>query len=272
MGATVYRAARFEYQECIDCGSVFVSPMPDSETLRQMYGDDYGQFISLEEAHSGGEGAKRVLRELQKHEPNTFLDYGCGGGFLLREVSRLGYRTYGIEFDRSATEKVKGESDAVVVTDLDEIPSEVQFDAIHMGDVIEHLTEVNVDMPRILDRLRVEGVFIAQGPLEANFNLFLVGLRLKKIVRNTDSSMPPYHVMLATSAGQKQMFTRFGLEQTAFEIFETAHPAPEKIGMSDLKNIRLMSLFLLRRFSQMFSGAFSSSAGNRYFYVGRKVG
>jgi SAM-dependent methyltransferase len=272
MGATVYRGTRFEYQECEECGSAFVAPMPDGETLGQMYGDDYGQFISLEEAHSGGEGTERVLRELQKVDAGRFLDYGCGGGYLLREVAKLDWETHGIEFDRTATERIRDASGAMVVTSIDELPADVRFDAVHMGDVIEHLTDVDTEMPRILERLRPGGLLIAQGPLEANFNLFLVGLRLKKLVRDTDSTMPPYHVMLATGRGQKRLFTRFGLEQIAFDIFEAAHPAPEKIRFADVKNIRLTSLYVLRKLSQTFSGAFDSSAGNRYFYVGRKVG
>ncbi len=273
MGATVYRDTRFEYQECLDCASVYVSPMPDRETLAQMYGDDYGQFISLEEAHSGGEGTDNVLQHLRIFDQGTFLDYGCGGGYLLREVSKAGWRTWGTEFDRTATESLKrSHGDSVVVEDLDQIPSDILFDAIHMGDVIEHLTDVNTEMTRILGRLKTGGVLIAQGPLEANFNLFLSGLRLKKLLRNTDSTMAPYHVMLATDAGQRELFSRFSLEQIAFEISEAAHPAPETIDLAGLRNVRLASLYLLRKFSQTFSPFISASAGNRYFYVGRNIG
>ena len=71
MGATVYREMRFAYQECLDCGSVYVEPMPDAETLAQMYGDDYGQFISLEEAHSGGEGTGNAWMRLERVHPRV---------------------------------------------------------------------------------------------------------------------------------------------------------------------------------------------------------
>lgn len=270
MGSTIYHGSRFEYQECLDCRSMYVSPMPDRETLEQMYGDDYGQFISLEETHSGGEGTSRVLDELRKIDAGTFLDYGCGGGFLIKEVASAGWRAFGVEFDRSATEKLRGRADSEVVSDLDEFPVGLQFDAVHMGDVIEHLTDVNAGMLGILERLKTGGTIIAQGPLEANFNLFLTGIRFKKILRNSDSSMPPYHVILATSAGQKELFARFGLEELAFDVSETAHPAPEKFGAADLRNARLTALFILRRVSQAISPLLSSSSGNRYFYVGRK--
>ena len=269
MGATVYDGGRYEYQQCGECGSMFVSPMPDDKTLARMYGEDYAQFISVEEAHSGNEGTSQVLDELGKRAPGMFLDYGCGGGYLLREASRSGWTSYGIDFSRSTTNAIADSGECVIVGSLDEIPSDAKFDAIHMGDVIEHLTDPNRDMPEIIERLNPNGVLIAQGPLEANFNLFLSGLRVKKRIRNTDSTMPPYHVSLATIEGQRKFFARFGLKTVRLDIFETAHPAPEKA--PSLRDVRSTSLFLLRKISQTFSPMLSSTAGNRYFYVGTKV-
>ena len=247
---------------------MFVSPMPDDATLQRMYGNDYAQFISTDAAHSGDAGTSQVLDELGKLECGAFLDYGCGGGHLLNKVEGMGWTTYGVDFDRLANRQSSGSS--TIVESLAQLKSEILFDAVHLGDVIEHLTDPNRDMPAILKRLRDGGTVIAQGPLEANFNLFLFGLRLKKIIRNTPSSMPPYHVSLATSEGQQEFFRRFGLRKVRFDIFETAHPAPDML--PSLSDVRSMSLFLLRKLSQAFSPLFSSSAGNRYFYVGTKIG
>src|SRR5687768_12368612 len=106
MGATVYDGMRYEYQQCDACRSMFVSPMPSDETLGRMYGEDYAQFISAEEAHSGDEGTSRVLDELGKLGGGVFLDYGCGGGHLLREAARSGWTSYGVDFSRSTTEAI----------------------------------------------------------------------------------------------------------------------------------------------------------------------
>ena len=271
MGATVYDGTRYEYQQCKRCGSMFVSPMPGAKALERMYGEEYAQFISAEAAHSGDSGTSRVLAELGKLKPGVFLDYGCGGGHLLGQAARLGWRGYGVDFSRSTTQAITGKLDCTIVGDLREISSDVLFDAVHMGDVIEHLTDPNRDMPAILERLKPGGVLIAQGPLEANFNLFLSALRFKKAIRNTHSTMPPYHVSLATSEGQQEFFRRFGMKQVRFDVFETAHPAPDRLSFADLKNARSTSLFLLRKISQTFSRILSSSAGNRYFYVGTRI-
>ncbi len=271
-GATVYRNKRYEYLECDECLSLYTSPMPDAETLTQMYGDDYGQFLSVESAHSGNDGTQTVLNWLANEEKGTFLDYGCGAGNLLGEVAKQGWTCYGVEFDDETAEKFSKLHNLHIVNGLNRLPLEMKFDVIHLGDVIEHLTNVNQEIPIILQRLKPNGVIIAQGPLEANINLFLLGIRLKKTLYKTESSMAPYHVSLATITGQKHFFNRFGLKEIVFSAFETAHPAPETLPLRDMRNIRSTSLFFLRRVSQMVSRIFASRMGNRYFYIGRKVG
>jgi SAM-dependent methyltransferase len=245
--------------------------MPDQEALEAMYGDDYEKFVSSDEVHSGAEGAERVTRELADRDQGNFLDYGCGGGYLLREVSKFGWNCFGLEFNARFNQDT-GDSGTMIISDLDQLPPELYFDVIHMGDVIEHLTNVNDEMPKILNRLKPGGLFIAQGPLEANFNLFLSGLRLKRFISHSDSSMPPYHVSLATSEGQRKFFSRFGIDDISFDVMEAAHPAPDRVRVSELSNLRNTALYLLRKFSQAVSPLLSSTAGNRYFYVGKRNG
>jgi len=245
--------------------------MPDDDLLASMYGADYEQFLTAEEAHSGQIGTQRVLNRLENRAKGWFLDYGCGGGSLLVETAKLGWKCFGVDFDRPATDTLAEAGNLSVVPKLDDLPDEVTFDVIHLGDVIEHLTDVNSQIPAILSRLKRGGEIIAQGPLDANLNVFLLGLKLKKLLRPSISDMPPYHVSLATLKGQNSFFERFGLEKIEMSVFETSHPAPEHLRISDLADIRLTSLFLLRKVSQVISLLFPSKMGNRYFYIGRKI-
>jgi SAM-dependent methyltransferase len=272
LGRTVYRAKIFEYRECAKCGSMYVSPMPDAEDLAQMYGEDYGQFLDVETAHSGNDGSQRVLDHLAALKPGNFLDYGCGAGSLLRAVSELGWKCFGVDFDRSNTDRICEKHEIQVAGDLSDIDKAVRFDVVHFGDVLEHLTDVNHQVPPILARLSTGGAMIAQGPLEANANLFLYGLRLKRLLRPTDSAMPPYHVSLATARGQRTFFKRFGLTEAEFSVFETAHPAPEKLTTAELRSPRLTALWGMRSVSQAVSRVSPRSMGNRYFYIGHNRG
>lgn len=271
LGLTIFNHQEFQYIECLKCGSIYCSPMPDTDTLAVMYGENYQQFYSVEASHSGDDGVKKVLNILSKQEKGVLFDYGCGAGNLLKEVSALGWKCVGFEFDAESARKYGQLQGIKIVTDLGELSENFKADVIHVGDVLEHLTDLDTQFPAILKFLREGGILIAQGPLDANFNLFLLGLRLKKLIRNTASDMPPYHVTLTTAKGQEIFFERFGLEKLTYSIFEDSHPAPSSLTLNEARNPRLLGLFLLRKASQTIS-KFSSQMGNRYFYVGRKKG
>jgi hypothetical protein len=75
-------------------------------------------------------------------------------------------------------------------------------------------------------------------------------------------------VLLATAAGQRAFFRRFGLQEFSFTLREAAWPAPNRISVSDLGRPRRLGLFLIRRFSQLVSRLAPHAWGNRYFYAG----
>lgn len=45
-------------------------------------------------------------------------------------------------------------------------------DVLHLGDMIEHLTDLEHQFPEILRLIKPGGYLLAQGPLEAGPNLF----------------------------------------------------------------------------------------------------
>jgi hypothetical protein len=144
---------------------------------------------------------------------------------------------------------------------------------LHLGDVIEHLTELNRQMPQILNLIKPGGVLLAQGPLEANGNLFAFSVRMARLLRKSRrTEMPPYHVLLATAIGQKRLFQRLGLDLLEYSMHEVAWPAPSRLKCADLLSPRLTLLFLLRRLSQAASKIRPAHWGNRYFYAGRWPG
>ncbi len=166
--------------------------------------------------------------------------------------------------------KVAQRTGATVVTDPAKLFGE-PADVLHLGDVIEHLTEMNRQMPEILKLLKVGGLLLAEGPLENNANLFKVGVKLSRRLRSArPTDMAPSHVLLATADAQRKFFQRFGLHKLSFSIKEEAWPAPSKISLRDLVQPRSVGLFILRRFSQVVSAMRPDSWGNRYFYAGRK--
>jgi SAM-dependent methyltransferase len=245
--------------------------MPDDETLARMYGTDYETSFADDPAIADPKEPQRVIEWLRRNERGTFVDYGCGAGALLAEAVRLNWKAVGVEFDDEVARVVARRTGTEVLSlRAAELLPEPIADVLHLGDVIEHLTRVNQQMPRILRLIKPGGLLLAQGPLEANANLFTATVRVVRRLRPAPrTEMAPYHVMLATAEGQRILFQRFGIEEIEYSIGETAWPAPDNLRLLDLKRPRAVGLFALRRVSQAISRLRPAKWGNRYFFVGR---
>ena len=243
--------------------------MPDAEDLKEMYSSHYAEMFHGDANMGGLYGVAEVLKWLRQQVSGTFVDYGCGAGNLLQAAKDIGWNVLGVEFDPDLTASVAGQKGLRVVTTNQTTPQTA--DVLHLGDVIEHLTDHNNQMPEILSLLKPGGLLLAQGPLENNANLFHLAVTISRRVRRTrETDMPPYHVLLATANGQRTFFNRFGLRELQYTIQEEAWPAPSQIGRPELFNPRALALYTLRRCSQICSALRPQSWGNRYFYAGRK--
>lgn len=245
--------------------------MPDEQTLRDMYGPSYAMSFSPDPSIRDPKQPERVLGWLAKSGKGTFIDYGCGKGELLKAAADLGWNPLGVEFDDEVALKLNQQTGLEVLTTRQALTTEAVADVLHLGDVVEHMTKINDQMPAVLKLIKPGGYLIAQGPLEGNLNVFTLAIRLSRSLRSTNIDMAPYHVMLATKKGQEECFGRFNLMQQEFSVTEVDWPAPSHLLSSDLLNPRLLCLFSLRRLSRIVS-LVRPGWGNRYFYIGRHVG
>jgi SAM-dependent methyltransferase len=270
LGTLRFEGRNFPYVECLTCRSLYAHPMPDQAVLSRMYGPSYQSDVSQESGSEDPKDPDSVLAWLSTLQPGTFVDYGCGDGALLARVTPLRWKAIGVEFDPAvavATERRRGVPvyDRVAAESLPDRAADV----LHLGDVIEHLTDPAFELRRILRLVKCGGYLIAQGPLEANPNLFTTVLKVwRRASRQRVSNMAPYHVMLATRLGQEALFARIGLATRQFVMREVEWPAPSRLRRRDLMRARPLGLFALRKASQAVSALRPSAWGNRYFYVG----
>lgn len=269
LGTTYYHDREFPYDACLECGTLYCAPMPDATLLAEMYGTGYTQDGESEGQIEDPKEPQRVLDLLRSLPAGTFVDYGCGNGELLLAAQNEGWKAIGVEFNVEVSRAVSKRTGAQVFT----VPLQPDFpaaDVLHLGDVIEHLTRLDEQMPEILRLIKPGGLLLAQGPLEANASLFTSVLAMTRRLRNGHrTEMAPYHVLLATASGQREFFRRFGLAEIGFTLREVAWPAPAGLSLSNLQP-RTVGLFALRRISQAISSLAPHRLGNRYFYVGRR--
>jgi SAM-dependent methyltransferase len=271
IGTASYDGEKYEYLECAACRSIYLSPMPTTQAMMKMFGEEYQHFHQGGVAHGGPSQVDEVLSLLRGLPAGVFFDYGCGSGALLAEVTKLGWTAVGLDFSVPTAERFSTETGQHIVARFEDLPNGFKADVLNFGDVLAHLNELNSQFATALEVLKNDGYVVVEGTLEANANLYGWIMRsLGRIRRARAADSPPYDVILATAQGQRQFFARHDLREMRFSIYEASHPAPGRIGLSDLTNLRAVALFALRKVSQATSALFPKRFGNRFFYVGAK--
>jgi SAM-dependent methyltransferase len=270
LGATTFQSRTFTYLACSECGSLYCDPMPDDAILAAMYAPEY----LTEHLSDGGADPTRdtevALAHLRPLPRGSLIDYGCGRGTLLEAAHELGWSVTGVEWSREVAETVAARTGLRVLSPAHATTSAAPADVLYLGDVIEHLTRLPGQLREILRLVRPGGLVIAQGPLEANACVFTWAVRGARGLRGTrTATMAPYHVLLATAAGQRRLFERCGLDCMEFLVSEVDWPAPRSLRARDLRDPRRVALFALRRMSRAAAHVAPRRLGNRYVYVGR---
>ncbi len=117
-----------------------------------------------------------ILREVRGR---TYLDIGCGSGYLLNEAGKKGIASTGIEPNqklRQLSAKLHGKLDIRNLT-IEKLPSiNKKFDTISLIDVLEHIKDDKAALRMIHGRLNAGGRLVLVVP---SFQ-FLYGKRDKK--------------------------------------------------------------------------------------------
>ena len=191
---------------CARCGHMQLERFPTEAELSEAYGDAASEDY-VEEEEGQRETARRVLDRIGRYVPQgSLLDLGCWVGFLLAEAKLRGWETKGIEPSDWASAYARDRLGLDVVTaDLfeAELP-EHGFDAVFLGDVIEHL-------PRPLEALeRIERLIAPGGALA--LALPDAGSRIARLLGPRWWSVIPTHVQYFTRPSIRRLLERAGYE------------------------------------------------------------
>ena len=230
---TEFNGTVFDYVECGDCSSVFVDPIPDAATFERMY----SKSAYHDHHYDGSETphfvkSARLLRQFLP-ERATVLDYGCGLGGFLKSLEVVGFLPVGVEFDQQAADSAAARLNLSVysVAAFQAMHQTAQFDAIHFGDVLEHLPDPMAVLQALLPRLKPGGLIFTEGPLETNPSFVFWAARifgtLKRMLNTSAKGFrPPTHLWRVNARQQKQFFERLhaSLDLVHWSIEETGWP------------------------------------------------
>lgn len=184
-----------------------LDPMPGEGLLAAAYAqaasDDY-----IREEPGQRQNARLALDRLEEHSNTrgTLVDLGCWVGVLLAEAERRGWRTVGVEPSDFASEYARKRYSLNVLTaDLLTAPlPTAAFDAVTMGDVIEHLTSPGAALDRIRELLVPGGILWLALPDAGSLVARAFGRRWWSVI--------PTHLQYFTRHSMAVLLRRHGFE------------------------------------------------------------
>jgi SAM-dependent methyltransferase len=177
---------------CARCGHMQLARFPPDTWLARAYEQAESTDYLQEEAGQRAT-ARAALTRLERHMARgRLLDLGCWTGFLLHEAGRRGWQTVGVEPSTFASAYARGRLGLDVRT-ADMFTAELEpgsFDAVVLGDVIEHLGNPGAALDRIGALMRAGGILMLTTPD--------AGSAVARLLRGRWWSVIPTHVQYFT--------------------------------------------------------------------------
>lgn len=162
-------------------GYLRVDPLPSKAELAKYYASDYyqnphGTYSStytleeLEHKNIRNEFLFRVFTAgLNEVRTKSFLDVGCGEGFLLSTFQKNGWNSLGLDFSEFGVASFNPHlTDHLIVGDIyDSLENLInqghKFDCINLGNVLEHVlnpVSLLVDLQKLMDTTSVLSITV----------------------------------------------------------------------------------------------------------------
>lgn len=191
---------------CRSCGHMQLERFPADADLSEAYSDAESlDYVAEEAGQRATAGA--ILARIERHEPpGALLDLGCWVGFLLAEARAREWKATGVEPSEFAARYARESLGLDVRTGgLFEVElPRAGFDAVVMGDVIEHLPRAGEALDEIAELLAPGGVLALALPD--------AGSRLARAMGRRWWSVIPTHVHYFTRSSVRRLLERHGYE------------------------------------------------------------
>lgn len=202
-----YGSALADIVRCVRCGHMQLERMPSDADLGEAY-EIAASEVYVEEEAGQRETARTALEQIERYTggPGALVDLGCWVGFLLAEARDRGWRTLGVEpssfasglaRDRLGLEVIQGDL-------LDAPVPEGEWDAVVLGDVLEHVTQPGDALDRVTGLLRPGGVVYIALPDAGSRVATRLGAHWWSVI--------PTHVQYFTRASLATLLRRRGFE------------------------------------------------------------
>ena len=171
----------FNIVSCSSCGFKFTNPRPDDSVLGNYYKAE--SYVSHTNSKKGiinklyhivrNYTLKQKVKLISKYvSRGTILDYGCGTGMFLSECKKSGWEAIGMEPDDNARQ-IASEQNLNLFSDKATLQlhlAEIEFDAITLWHVLEHVTDMYDTLAFFKYKLKPHGVLIIAVPNHVSYD------------------------------------------------------------------------------------------------------
>lgn len=232
----------FNLFKCRDCGTVFISPLPNDKDLRSYYPAGYwwsepklshGLFSDLRKRLESAyrrfvlqDHVRFVLKTIRRASsesqgPVTLLDVGCSGGTFLHEMARRGLSVKGLDFSEEAVAHARAVYQLdCSVGDLEQIPwKDEKFTVLTCFHVLEHVAQPRAFLRAARQKLAEHGYLVVQVPNLRSWQYRLFGVRWYGLD-------PPRHLVNYSDRALIRLLQEEGFEVIRKKRFSLRDDAP----------------------------------------------
>lgn len=163
---------------CLNCGLVFAQPELTVEDLRALYGKDYfknddshlcGYSDYLKDESNIKKTFEKRIKKINSLRPHKgkILDIGCATGFFLEVARKHGWEPWGVEISEYAAGIAQKEFGERIYTASNLAEADLPlnyFDVITGWDYIEHIQDPGMEISRIFNLLKSDGLLVLSTP------------------------------------------------------------------------------------------------------------
>ena len=224
----VYKGGTVRIFRCRSCKLGFLRPMPSPEEIVGFYTEEYfdhdyhcgvSKGTYADEAQHMRSAMRSRLTDISRFKKSgRYLEIGCAGGAALAEARDFGFDTVGVELSVAMAEWGRRELglDIRNGTLRDQKFPEGLFDAVFMGDVIEHLREPENELTELRRVIRPGGILVVEYPMELNH---LAARARIALGREKTQARNPYHLYFYTPGSLNRLFEKCGFKP----VFQKTH-------------------------------------------------
>ena len=170
---------KWTFVQCNNCFQKFHKRILNDEWLK-IYYSEWISAKSIEEFHKNISGTSRfekakhsverilliekATRKIAKNKVVKILDFGCGDGDFLEACQLFGFECTGVEFSESRYKRRGIDFYPSLEEAIEENGNCVEFDAIVMFEVLEHLSNPRKILDKLVKNLKKGGVFVIETP------------------------------------------------------------------------------------------------------------